>query len=198
MKQHFLNLLREPSLYLYSNILIPFVLNEWKSQDASLVPVVDLIQILVSKSVEDFISFAQSNKAWMESNGLSYDALLFKSRVLTLCTLFQQHNEISFDQVAAQLKMENSMEIQRVIIKAIATGLIKGKMDQVKQVVYPEKTTLRQFTSENWCQLNDQIAAWKQSIGVIIAQATGGDETFTTSSTTASADGAADSSKRKK
>ena len=62
------------------------------------------------------------------------------------------------------LEREREGGVERWVVKAIAGGLMKGKIDQVKKSVVVERSVVRKFGKEEWGRLRDTIGEWRNRV----------------------------------
>jgi hypothetical protein len=81
-------------------------------------------------------------------------------RLLSICSLASEKGEIPFGDISDTLEVPEE-SVERWVVKAIAEGLMKGKIDQVKKSVVVERSVARKFGKEEWGRLRDTIGEWK-------------------------------------
>ena len=64
-------------------------------------------------------------------------------------------------------------EVEGWVISAIAEGLIDARMDQLAATVVVSRAMQREFGQPQWLQLQGKLAAWKASVGELLAHVEG-------------------------
>jgi len=95
--------------------------------------------------------------------GLNIEKCEEAMRLLSLCSLASEQGEIPFESIASTLQVEEG-KVESWVIKAIAEGLMKGKIDQVKKSVVVERSVARKFGTAEWNHLRDTIGEWKTRV----------------------------------
>ncbi len=98
-------------------------------------------------------------------------------RLLSLCSLATEHEEIPYDAIAKTLQVDQS-EVESWVIAAVSSGLLSAKMDQLQSVVMVEKCVVRRFGIEQWKILQNRLNVWKNNVESVLnglkqSQATG-------------------------
>ncbi|GMH55714.1 hypothetical protein TrRE_jg2662 [Triparma retinervis] len=107
-------------------------------------------------------------QAWKKEHGskdlgLDIEACEEAMRLLSICSLASEKGEIPFGDIARTLEVEEG-GVERWVVKAIAGGLMKGKIDQVKKSVVVERSVVRKFGKEEWGRLRDTIGEWRNRV----------------------------------
>ena len=89
-------------------------------------------------------------------------------RILSLCSLAAEHEEIPYSVVAKTLLLPNEDEVESWVIAAVSSGLLSAKMDQLQHKVMVERCVVRRFDSQQWKLLQERLKAWKQNVGGVI------------------------------
>jgi len=119
--------------------------------------------------------FRTANPKVFADYGIDYDALLEKIRLLSLASLAKDKQEIFLADAAAQLG-ESVEEIEKWVVKAIAEGVIEGRVDQLAKSVKVKSTLFRTFGQNEWANLERQVRHWLDNISVLkglVAQQSG-------------------------
>jgi translation initiation factor 3 subunit M len=131
--------------------------------------VVALLRIFVEGKLADYTKFVSANGSLLDELGLDAAACEDKMRLLTLASLANEHEEVPYSAVASDLGMateggEWMADIEGCVIQAIAAGLIEARLDQRRQVVIITRSTQRQFQDDDWKQLGDKLANWRDHV----------------------------------
>jgi len=88
---------------------------------------------------------------------------------LSLVSLASEHEEIPYSAIASTLSI-NEDEVEQWVIKAVSSGLMEAKMDQLRKVVLVERCAVRQFGMKEWSALKVRLDTWKVNVkGVLDA-----------------------------
>ena len=106
----------------------------------------------MSGNYTDYMKFYEANKAFFESHDLDHTSCQHKMRLLTMMSLSNKTNELSFEVLQQQLELQFD-EIEAFIVDggcllhqvlnifmwnfivAVKMGLIQAKINQVSQLV---------------------------------------------------------------
>ena len=99
----------------------------------------------------------------LEEFGLSKDECIRHMRLLSLCSLAAEHEEIPYGAIASTLNV-NAEDVEKWVIAAVSSGLISAKMDQLQRVVMVERCVVRSFGMEQWQALQVKLNTWKKSV----------------------------------
>jgi translation initiation factor 3 subunit M len=126
-------------------------------------PLFDLLSIFQQGKLEDFQSFQKTNSATLEKHSISLPNATRNMRLLSLCSLATEHEEIPYDAIASTLQIESS-DVESWVIDAVSSGLLSAKMDQLEKVVLVERCVVRMFGIEQWKILQKRIDVWKKNV----------------------------------
>ena len=117
----------------------------------------------------DYHSFIKNNggDAVLAQWGLSSEDCVRHMRILSLCSLAAEHEEIPY-QVAADTLQTTSADVEKWVIAAVSSGLLSAKMDQLQQKVIVERSVVRKFDLNQWKALQSRLNLWKQNVGAIL------------------------------
>lgn len=89
--------------------------------------------------------------------------------LLSLVSLAGEHEEIPYSAIASTLSIGED-EVEQWVIKAVSSGLMEAKMDQLRKVVLVERCAVRQFGMKEWTSLKTRLDTWKVNVkGVLDA-----------------------------
>ena len=126
-------------------------------------PLFELLSIFQQGKLEEFESFQTNNAETLTKNSISPSSATRHMRLLSLCSLATEHEEIPYDAIANTLKVEAS-DVESWVIEAVSSGLLSAKMDQLQKVVLVERCVVRRFGIEQWKVLQKRIDVWKKNV----------------------------------
>merc|ERR1711953_659993 len=126
-----------------------------------------LLQIFSSGKLEDYLSFVDKNKTVLNDFHLSNEDCVRHMRILSLCSLAAEHEEIPYHAIATTLQVDSS-EVESWVIACVSCGLLVAKMDQLQSLVMVEHCVVRQFGLEQWKLLQIKMNSWKQNVRGIL------------------------------
>jgi len=88
-------------------------------------------------------------------------------RILSLCSLAAESEEVPYDVVAETLDVLKE-EVESWVIAAVSSGLLSAKMDQIEQKIMVERSVVRKFDMDQWKALQSQLQLWKQNLNGIL------------------------------
>jgi len=133
-------------------------------------PLLALLKVVQEGKLEDYHSFIQSNggegilKQW---EGVTPENCVRYMRILSLCSLAAEHEEIPYQVVADTLQTEMK-DVEKWVIAAVSSGLLSAKMDQLQSKVVVERCVVRKFDMRQWKAVQSRLHAWKQNVGQIL------------------------------
>ena len=127
----------------------------------------DLLKIFQEGMLVDYQNFIQSNKSILEKYQLDEKECEKNIKILTLCSLAANQEEIPYATIADALQLSET-EVESWVIAAVGSGLLKAKMDQLASKVVVEKCTIRKFDMPQWKALQAKLQSYKQSIRDIL------------------------------
>ena len=104
----------------------------------------------------------------LQPYGLSSETCIRQMRILSLCSLSAEHEEIPYSVVAKTLLLPSEDEVESWVIAAVSSGLLSAKMDQLQQKVMVERCVVRKFDMAQWKILQSRLKTWKQNVGGVI------------------------------
>jgi translation initiation factor 3 subunit M len=138
-------------------------------KDKQYAPLHRLLQIVARETYTEFLAFSgdASTRTFMEKHDLSVDACARKMRLLTLVSLGHANKELTYQAVAASLKVEVA-DVEDWVMQAIGSGLLTAKMDQVREVVAVSMCAERDFGQKQWERLHGSLVDWRDSISNLL------------------------------
>merc|ERR1719342_585755 len=98
------------------------------------------------------MNFYESNPGFLEENGLDHKENVRKMRLLTLVDLVGGQRELCYDSLMEGIGIEEC-EIEELIIDAVFSKLIRGRIDEVNRKVIVSQAFQRSFGIEEWNKL---------------------------------------------
>jgi translation initiation factor 3 subunit M len=128
-----------------------------------------LLKVFQEGKLEDYHSYIKSNGGdkVLTQWELSADDCSRHMRILSLCSLAAEHEEIPYTVVAETLQT-TSGDVEKWVIAAVSSGLLSAKMDQLQEKVMVERSVVRKFDMEQWKALQSRLHLWKQNVGGIL------------------------------
>jgi translation initiation factor 3 subunit M len=127
-----------------------------------------LLKVFQEGKIQDYFTFIESNGDGVFTRwGLSGDDCSRYMRILSLCSLAAEHEEIPYSLVAETLQA-NPGEVEKWVIAAVSSGLLSAKMDQLEQKVIVERSVVRQFDMKEWKILQERVHLWKKNVRGIL------------------------------
>lgn len=124
---------------------------------------VSLLEIFQEGKLDDFKPFIAKNKDILKENKLDLSSCTRHMRLLSLCSLAVEHEEIPYSAIAETLDI-TLPQVESWVIAAVASGLLVAKMDQLQQVVMVERCAVRKFGLEQWKVLQSRLNSWKKNV----------------------------------
>ncbi len=101
--------------------------------------------------------------------GLDEEVCMKNMCLLSLVSLAGEHEEIPYGAIATTLNIPEE-EVEHWVIRAVSSGLMEAKMDQLRKVVLVERCAARQFGMKEWTALKLRLDTWKSNVrGVLDA-----------------------------
>jgi len=130
-------------------------------------PLLTLLEIFAKGKLEDYKTFDATHGSIVSQYGLSKEECIRHMRLLSLCSLAAEHEEIPYSAIASTLQVEAD-EVEKWVIDAVSSGLISAKMDQLQHVVMVERCVVRKFGIEQWKTLQSKLNAWKKNVKEVL------------------------------
>lgn len=99
--------------------------------------------------------------------GLNEEECTRNMRILSLCSLAAESEEVPYNLVATTLDIEET-EVESWVIAAVSSGLLSAKMDQIEQRIMVERSVVRKFDMAQWKALQSQLEIWKHNVNGIL------------------------------
>eukprot|EP00189_Rhodosorus_marinus_P002498 CAMPEP_0113962890 /NCGR_PEP_ID=MMETSP0011_2-20120614/6194_1 /TAXON_ID=101924 /ORGANISM="Rhodosorus marinus" /LENGTH=411 /DNA_ID=CAMNT_0000974849 /DNA_START=161 /DNA_END=1396 /DNA_ORIENTATION=+ /assembly_acc=CAM_ASM_000156 len=127
-----------------------------------------LLEICVKDDLAVYKQFYAENGSFVDSLGLSNSSLTDKMRLLTFATLGNQSNELEYQTIQTALDIPEE-EVEEWVIRAISSGLIVAKMNQVTRTVHVHRSTSRSFSADQWQPLGERIRLWTTNVEELLS-----------------------------
>ncbi|CAK8694496.1 eukaryotic translation initiation factor 3 subunit M-like [Clavelina lepadiformis] len=148
----------DPNTYLFDQLL---ALKPVKFLEGELL--YDLLNIFVSGNIHDYKEFYESNKEFVESNGMSHKSNLRKMKLLTLVDSVGGSREITFHDVMDRLGILEE-DVEEFIIDAMQSKLMRGRIDHVNKKVIVSQACQRTFGRQQWQLLASRLQHWQKNL----------------------------------
>jgi PCI domain/eIF3 subunit M, C-terminal helix len=131
-----------------------------------------LLKVFQEGKLQDYLDFIKTNggneAAILQQWGLNPNQCQGNIRILSLCSLATEHEEIPYAIIAETLQIDVTA-VESQVIAAVSSGLLQAKMDQLAQKVMVERCVFRRFDLEQWKVLQGRLQTWKNNVGSILA-----------------------------
>ena len=131
-------------------------------------PLYQLLEIFQTGKLEDFYTFLSSSSVDghinLQTFGIEQETCIHHLRLLSLCSLAAEHEEIPYAAIASTLQIPMD-QVEQWVISAVSSGLMSAKMDQLSQVVIVEQCVVRSFGMDEWKVLQTRLHGWKKNVG---------------------------------
>lgn len=131
-----------------------------------------LLTVFQEGKLTDYEAFFKNKdeKGLLKKWGLDAAVCVRNMRILSLCSLAAEHEEIPYTVIAETLKLTNGVtQVETWVIAAVNSGLLQAKMDQLAQKVMVERCVVRRFDMDQWKNLQSRLSLWKENVGGILA-----------------------------
>lgn len=136
-----------------------------------------LLTVFQEGKLQEYHDFVKANggDAAVTKYGLDSTTCVKQIRILSLCSLAAEHEEIPYAVVSKTLQLDSSSDsansskvVEQWVIAAVSSGLLSAKMDQLQEKVMVERCVVRKFDMEQWKVLQARLKTWKQNVGGIL------------------------------
>ena len=97
-------------------------------------PMFELLEIMSTKTVKEFVTFRNCAKSVFADNGLDEANVAVAMRLFTLCTLPTGFQANSYADVATALDVDDE-DVEQWVVRAITAGLVSAMIDQLARTV---------------------------------------------------------------
>lgn len=158
---------RLPKLYRFDTLLELDVIKDFENQGGEKSLLYKLINIFVQDDLESFTAFYNDNGKFLEKFNINKDIAVDKMRLLTFASLGIESQDLSYNAIATALQIPEDL-VEDWVIRAIGSGLVDAKINQLKSSVAIYRSTQRHFTREEWQPLSERINIWKANISDLL------------------------------
>lgn len=159
---------RLPKLYRFDTLLELESVKRFESKDDDFKLLFELLSIFVRDDLAVFTEFRKKNEALLEKYGIDISIAENKMRLLTFASLGIDSQDLTYNMIATALQISED-QVEDWVIRAISSGLVDAKINQLKSSVAIYRSTQRVFTREEWQPLSERINIWKANIGELLA-----------------------------
>jgi len=119
----------------------------------------------ITGKLGDYIDFQKDNADVLGKHGLDHNACVSKMRLMSLAALgaASTTGQVAYSQVQEVLQVP-AEDVEPWVVKGIAAGVLEAKLDQVRQAVLVNMCLQRVFGQQQWADLRDKLAHWRDSI----------------------------------
>ena len=125
-----------------------------------------LLEVFQEGNLEDYRTFPNKD-AVLAKYGLNEEECTRHMRILSLCSLAAETEEVPYDVVAKTLDVSPD-DVESWVIAAVSSGLLSAKMDQIQQKIMVERSVVRKFDMDQWKALQSQLHLWKSNLKGIL------------------------------
>lgn len=125
-----------------------------------------LLEVFQEGKLQDYRAFP-NKEAVLAKYGLNDEECTRHMRILSLCSLATETEEVPYDLVAKTLEISPD-EVESWVIAAVSSGLLSAKMDQIQQKIMVERSVVRKFDMGQWTALQSQLHLWKTNLRGIL------------------------------
>lgn len=122
-----------------------------------------LVQLAVEGTYKDLVAFG--NEEFVQSVSPSIPD---KFRIFTITSLAERQNRITYKDIADAIQVDMS-QVEDFVIKAIGAGVVKGKLNQLKEEAVIEQVTKRSMTQDDWKFIQSNLERWSDSVASALA-----------------------------
>lgn len=129
-----------------------------------------LIDLLQAFNCGDVAKFRQLKPKWATQRDLAHNEALLFQKVCLLCLMemvFRREatqRQIQFSEIASATTLPVD-QVEMLIMKALAQGLVKGRIDEVQSTVTLTWVQPRVLDSSQLASMLEKIGGWVQSVG---------------------------------
>lgn len=159
--------LTNPSVTDFTPLTVNDAVQAIRKSDSNLF---DLLEIFSSDDYSSYTDFLETND--LASLGIpeeSAEALTNKIRLLTLASIAASSTtrSVSYSTIASALQIP-SEDVEMWVIDAIRSGLVEGKLSQLKQEFLVQRATYRVFGEKQWAEIQGRLMVWRRSLESVL------------------------------
>ncbi|KAJ9503557.1 hypothetical protein LTR99_002319 [Exophiala xenobiotica] len=131
----------------------------------------DLLEIFSSDDYSSYTDFLETND--LSSLGIpeeNAEVLSNKIRLLTLASIAASSTtrSIPYSTIASALQIPGE-DVEMWVIDAIRSGLVEGKLSQLKQEFLVQRATYRVFGEKQWAEIQGRLMVWRRSLETVLS-----------------------------
>lgn len=158
---------RLPKLYRFDKLLELDVIKAFANADGDKKLLYQLIKIFVQDDLNAFMVFYNAHSDFIGKYGIGKDVAVDKMRLLTFASLGIDSQDLSYDVISSALQIPEDL-VEEWVIRAIGSGLVDAKINQLKNSVAIYRSTQRMFTRGEWQPLSERINIWKGNVSDLL------------------------------
>lgn len=158
---------RLEKLYRFDTLLELDVVKRFETQESDHKLLFELISIFVRDDLAVFTEFRSKNESLLAKYEIDIAVAEKKMRLLTFASLGIDSPDLTYKMIASALQISED-QVEDWVIRAISSGLVDAKINQLKSSVAIYRSTQRMFTREEWQPLSERINIWKENIGELL------------------------------
>jgi translation initiation factor 3 subunit M len=165
--------IRDPvSLFVHQRSMLALPAIQALAKDSKTALLSGLLKVFLEGKLSDYQDFCAANggeAAVLSPWGLDAAHCQRHMKILSLCTLGSEHEEIPYAVIAETLQLPETIQVETWVIAAVGSGLLQAKMDQLAQKVMVERCVVRRFDMDQWKALKSRLELWKTNVGSVLA-----------------------------
>jgi translation initiation factor 3 subunit M len=172
-KETAIGAIRDPvSLFVHQRNILSMPAIQALGKDPANAPLLGLLKVFQEGKLSDYQAFITSKggeSSALAAWGLKAEECQRHMKILSLCTLASEHEEIPYAIIAETLQLSEIAQVETWVIAAVNSGLLQAKMDQLAQKVMVERCIIRRFDMDQWKALQSRLVLWKLNVGNVLA-----------------------------
>ncbi|KAG7400123.1 Eukaryotic translation initiation factor 3 subunit M [Phytophthora boehmeriae] len=127
----------------------------------------ELLDVVSTKTLKEFVAFQKNAGDVFTKYELKQEELADTMRLFTLCSLPTGFKEIPYAEVAAVLDLQEE-DVEKWVVRAITSGLVSAKINQLSRTVVISRTLQRGFGVEQWKEIDAKLQLYKKNVGGLL------------------------------
>ncbi|KAF4323657.1 hypothetical protein BBO99_00002198 [Phytophthora kernoviae] len=127
----------------------------------------ELLDVVSTKTLKEFVAFQKNAGDVFTKYELKQEELADTMRLFTLCSLPTGFKEIPYAEVAAVLELQEE-DVEKWVVRAITSGLVSAKIDQLSRTVVISRSLQRGFGAEQWKEIDAKLQLYKKNVGGLL------------------------------
>lgn len=152
-------------------LLLNYKLIQDLAQDSAYAPLLELVKIFATGTITDYVAFHKvaANAKCLADYGLSHEDIIHTVRILTLCSLGVEKEELAYADLQKKLLVEDAFELETAVIEAVMSNRLQAKIDQDKEIVVIQRASTRVFEDKDWARLGTTLSEWDAKVSNVLA-----------------------------